>query len=104
MHRLVASNAETGASIEADLSVQGLNRERQGRLARFDVLEEIASISGGKFVPVAKVQGLLDELAMLPDPEPTVHRTRIWAHPVWGGFIVLLMGVFWAGRKMIGEV
>lgn len=104
VYRLVASSSETGASIQTDLSVQGLNREQRGRLARFDVLEEISSISGGRFVPFANVQGLLDELARLPEPDPAVHRTRVWAHPVWGVFIILLMGAFWTGRKLIGEV
>jgi hypothetical protein len=102
--RLIASCAETGASVQADLTVQGLNRERQGRLARFDVLEEIAAITQGKLVPVSEVSTLLDHLATLPEPEPTIHRTRIWSHPVWGGILIVLMGAFWVGRKMNGSV
>ena len=48
-YRLVArSRSETGASIQTDLSVQGLNREQQGRLARFEVLDEIAKITEGQ--------------------------------------------------------
>ena len=103
-YRLVASSAETGASIQTDLSVQGLNRERQGRLARFDVLDEIAKITEGKLVPVSDVQSLLDSLATLPEPEPIVHRIRIWSHPLWAGFLILLLGLFWIGRKMAGTV
>jgi hypothetical protein len=103
-YRLVASSAETGSSIQTDLSVQGLDRERQGRLARFDVLEEIATIAQGRMVPVSEVKSLLDHLASLPEPDPTMHRTRIWAHPIWGGLIILLMGIFWTGRKIIGVV
>ncbi|MCP5524860.1 MAG: hypothetical protein H7A46_25320 [Verrucomicrobiales bacterium] len=103
-YRLLATCSETGAEVETGLSVQGLNRERQGRLARFDVLEEIAAVTGGRVVPVADVRSLLDYLATLPEPEPTIHRTRIWAHPFWGGFLVLLLGVFWTGRKLAGAV
>lgn len=103
-YRLVASSAETGASVQTDLSVQGLNRERQGRLARFDVLDEIAKITGGKLVSVSEVQSLLDSLATLPEPEPIVHRIRIWSHPLWAGFLILLLGLFWIGRKMAGAV
>jgi len=102
--RLMASCTETGASVEADLTVQGLNRERQGRLARLDVLEEIAAITQGKLVSVSEVSSLLDHLATLPEPEPTVHRTRIWSHPVWGAILIVLMGLFWVGRKMNGTV
>lgn len=103
-YRLIASCAETGASVQADLSVQGLNRERQGRLARYDVLEEIATITQGKLVPVSELRSLLDHLATLPEPEPTIHRIRIWSHPVWGAILIALMAVFWVGRKMIGAV
>ena len=103
-YRLVASSTETGASIQTDLSVQGLNREQQGRLARFEVLDEIAKITDGKLVSVSEVRSLLDYLAALPEPEPTVHRTRIWAHPLWAGLIILLLGLFWIARKMTGAI
>ena len=103
-YRLVASSSETGASVQADLSVQGLNREQQGRLARFDVLDEIAKITEGKLVPVSEVPSLLEHLAALPEPAPTVHRTRIWAHPIWAGILVFLLGAFWVARKMNGTI
>ena len=103
-YRLVASSTETGASVQTDLSVQGLNREQQGRLARFEVLDEIAKITDGKLVPVSEVRSLLDYLVALPEPEPTVHRTRIWAHPLWAGLLILLLGLFWIARKMTGAV
>lgn len=103
-YRLIATSSETGASIQTDLSVQGLNREQQGRLARFDVLAEIAKITDGKLVPITEVRTLLDHLAALPDPEPIVKRTRLWAHPVWAGLIILLLGLFWVARKMSGTI
>ena len=84
--------------------MQGLNREQQGRLARFDVLDEIAKITEGKLVPVSEVPSLLEHLAALPEPAPTVHRTRIWAHPIWAGILVFLLGAFWVARKMNGTV
>ena len=103
-YRLVATSSETGASVQTDLSVQGLNREQQGRLARFDVLDEIAKITDGKLVSIAEVGNLLDHLAALPEPEPIVKRTQIWAHPLWGGLIILLLGLFWVARKMAGTI
>ncbi len=103
-YRLIASSSETGASVQTDLSVQGLNREQQGRLARFDVLDEIAKITEGKLVPVSEVPSLLEHLAALPEPAPTVHRTRLWAHPIWAGILVFLLGAFWVARKMNGAV
>ena len=104
IYRLVATSSETGASVQTELSVQGLNREQQGRLARFDVLEEIANITGGKLVSVSEVGILQEHLAALPEPEPIVKRTRIWANPYWGGLIILLLGLFWVARKMAGTI
>jgi len=63
-----------------------------------------AKITEGKLVPVSEVRSLLDYLATLPEPEPTVHRIRIWAHPLWAGLLVLLPGLFWTARKMIGAL
>jgi len=103
-YRLVASSAETGATLETELSVQGLNREQQGRLARYDVLQEVAAITNGKMVAVAEVDSLLEHMAALPEPESAMHRTRIWSHPLWCGLLIVLMGVFWTGRKMVGAV
>lgn len=103
-YRLVASSTETGESVQTDLSVQGLQRERQGQLARFDVLDEIAQITEARLVPVSEIRSLLDELATLPDPPPTLHRVRIWSHPLWAGLLILLLGLFWTGRKMVGSM
>jgi hypothetical protein len=41
-------------------------------------------------------------VAALPDPEPQERRVPIWAHPAWAGFLVVLLGVFWVGRKLAG--
>lgn len=103
-YKLIASSSETGASVETELSVQGLNREQQGKLARFDVLEEISNITDGQMVTISEVSSLLDHLAALPEPQPIVQRTRIWAHPLWGGLLILLLGVFWVARKMVGAI
>jgi hypothetical protein len=103
-YRLVASSAETGAMVQTDISVQGVHRERMGRVARFDVLDEISKITLGRLAPVSEAKSLLEYLAALPEPEPPVHRIRLWAHPLWAAALILLLGVFWTARKMIGAV
>ena len=82
-YRLVATSSETGASVQTDLSVQGLNREQQGRLARFDVLEEIAKITDGKLVSIADVGTLLEHLSALPEPDPS-SREHEFGHTRFG--------------------
>ena len=68
------------------------------------VLEEIASITRGTMAHAGNVRNLPDEIAALPEPEPMVRRLRLWCHPLWAGFLVLLLGVFWTGRKIIGSI
>ena len=46
-YQLTLTCRENGSSLETRLNVQDVNRERLGRPARFDVLEEIASITRG---------------------------------------------------------
>jgi len=28
----------------------------------------------------------------------------LWCHPLWGGLILTLLAVYWAGRKLVGLV
>jgi len=42
-------------------------------------------------------------IAALPQPELEERRVQLWAHPLWAGALVFLMGVFWAGRKAAGS-
>ena len=103
-YRLTLTCRENHSSLETHLTVQGMDRERLGRPARLDVLEEIAAITGGQLVKAGDIPGLLEEIEMLPEPEPSVRRLRLWCHPLWAGFLVLLLGTFWIGRKMIGVI
>ena len=103
-YQLTLSCRENGATLQAKLPVQGIAREKLGQPARFDVLEEIATITRGKMVTAGEIDQLMDEIAELPEPEPLVRRLRVWSNPVWGSLIVLFLGLFWTGRKMIGMI
>jgi hypothetical protein len=103
-YRMVLACRENNATLETEISVHGLDRERIGQPARMDVLEEIARISRGKMVGRDDLDELVAEIAALPEPEPIVRRLRLWCHPMWAGCLVLLLGIFWSGRKMVGQV
>lgn len=93
---------ETGARLETTINVQGQEKEQIGQPARFHVLKEIAEVTRGQLTSVDEIQQLVQEIAALPEPEPIVTPVRIWSHPLWGGAIILLLGVFWTGRKFAG--
>lgn len=101
-YELVTKCVETGAQLKTTIAVQGLERERIGEPARYDVLKEISTVSRGRLVSISEVEELVDEIADLPEPEPIIRRFRIWSHPAWGGILILLLTVFWVGRKLAG--
>ena len=78
--------------------------ERVGRPARPEVLEEIARVTHGKMLAPGKMDQLLQSLANLPDPPSSIRRVQLWSHPVLAGMVVLLLGVFWVGRKIVGLI
>lgn len=99
---LRAACAETGARLEMRMSVLGQEREQVGQPARPDVLREISRMTQGESADVASIQQLVQKLATMPEPEPVIVPLRIWSHPLWGGMIILLLGIFWTGRKFAG--
>lgn len=103
-HNVTMTCAENGGSLELKIAVQGSSLEKVGQPARFDVLEEIARISRGEMLDSPDLEKIRAFISALPDPEPIERRLRLWANPWWIGTILLLMSVFWVGRKMIGAV
>lgn len=103
-HRVTLISRQTGATLETTFFVQGVAAERLGRPARPEVMEEVARVTRGKVIDVSKVSDVVRSLAELPDPAPSVRRVLLWCHPVLMATLVVLLGVFWVGRKAIGLV
>jgi hypothetical protein len=101
-HHVRLSCAEAGSALDTTVSVQGTSREKLGQPARIEVLREIAQLTRGKLMESADPAAVVAAIAALPQPEPLERRVQLWAHPAWAGFLILLMGVFWAGRKAAG--
>ncbi|WP_459557676.1 hypothetical protein [Lacunimicrobium album] len=101
-YKLVTTCLENGSRLETSISVLGVDKEKIGQPAREDVMKEIAEITRGQVAQIDDVESVIDELAKLPEPEPLVRRYRLWADPIWGGAIVVLLGVFWTARKLTG--
>jgi hypothetical protein len=103
-HEVIVSCKQTNATLETSFFVQGVATERIGRPARPDVLNEIARVTRGRVIEPEKLEDAVKSLASLPEPQPSRRRVQLWSHPVPAGLIVLLMGIFWAGRKTIGLI
>ncbi len=103
-HTVTLACRQTGATLETSIFVQGDVAERVGKPARPEVLEEIARVTRGKVLAPGKLDQLLQSLASLPDPPPSVRRVQLWSHPVLAGVVIVLLGAFWVARKVVGLV
>jgi uncharacterized membrane protein len=103
-HTVTLTCQQTGATLETSVFVQGEAAERVGRPARPEVLEEIARVTHGKMLAPAKHDQLLQLLANLPEPAPSVRRVQLWSHPALAGIVIALLGAFWIARKVVGMI
>ena len=101
-HQIRLSSADAGEALDITISVQGTSREKRGHPVRLDVLSEIAQLTRGEVVRELTPEAVINAVQKLPEPDPMEQRLLLWAHPVWAGFLILLLGVFWAGRKAAG--
>lgn len=103
-HQVILSCRQTNASLETTFYVQGVATERVGRPARPEVLQEISRVTRGQLIGPDKLDDVVRSLAELPEPPPLVRRVQLWSHPLAAAVVVLLMGIFWAGRKVVGLI
>ncbi len=103
-HEVTLLCKQTNATLETSFFVQGVAAERVGKPARPEVLEEIARVTRGKIIEPTKLNDIVQSLANLPEPLPSIRRVQLWSHPAYAGLLVLLLGVFWVGRKVIGLI
>jgi len=104
LHQAILTCRENSSTLETTITVIGDKREKIGKPVNSESLREVASITNGKLLSTDNFQDVFQELNLLPDPDPRVKRIRIWAHPIWAGSLVFLLGLFWVGRKLNGMV
>jgi hypothetical protein len=103
-HEAVLYCKETNAQLETSLFVQGGTMERMGLPARPEVLEEIARMTRGEVFSPHQPDQIIKLLGELPEPPPSVRRLPLWSHPGVAGLVIMLLGVFWVGRKVVGLI
>lgn len=103
-HRVTLVCEQTNGQLETSFFVQGQIREQVGKPARPDVLQELALVSRGQAVQSDQIDEVIEKLAELPLPPPTVRRLQIWSSPWSAALLVLLLAAFWIGRKAVGLI
>ena len=93
---------EDSAFIETKIISQTDDIEKTGLPARFEVLEEMTKVSRGRLVTAAQLEELVNEINALPEPQPLVDSIKLWAHWLTPTILVILLSLFWMGRKLNG--
>ncbi len=94
--------SEPAAFVETKIISQSDTLEKTGRPARFEVLEEMAKISKGRLVTPGQLDELVKEINALPEPQPLVTSVKLWANWIAPALLILLLSIFWIGRKLNG--
>lgn len=103
-YKLQISAPSADRQLETVIRVAQPVREKQGLPANFQVLRELSRITGGEAGGVSQFTRILEAIKLLPDPQPIELRFRLWSNPWWGSFILLLLAIYWTGRKLAGMV
>lgn len=87
---------------ETTIIAQGIDIEKVGQPARPEVLAEMANVSRGRMILAGQLPDLIKEIDALPAPRPLENRIPLWSH--WATLItlILLLALFWIGRKLNG--
>ena len=88
--------------IKTTLLAQGSEIEKTGMPARPDVLQEMANVSRGRLLRDENLSALIKEIQTLPDPKPLESRTPLWSNWIIAACLILLLALFWVGRKLNG--
>jgi hypothetical protein len=103
-YKLEADSEPYGRHLATELLVSRPLIEKQGQPVNAQILGEIASLTRGASFPMADLDKIVGQIALLPEPKPVERRIRVWSDPKWGGAILLLLTVYWVGRKWAGLV
>lgn len=103
-HEVLVRCRQTGDQLDATIYVQGATKEQIGKPARPEVLAELARVSRGRLMNSADINAITQVIADLPEPPEQIRRVQLWSHPAVAATLVLLLTVFWIGRKMAGMV
>jgi hypothetical protein len=99
--RATATGAED-KPLETTILAQGVEIEKVGQPARPEVLEEMAKVSRGRVIQPEHLADLIREISALPAPRPLENRIPLWSHWATVAALVVLLGIFWIGRKLNG--
>jgi hypothetical protein len=103
-YRINVASEPYDRHLTAEVLVAKPTIEKQGQPVNAQVLAEIAALTRGASFSTDDIDRMAGQIFLLPQPRPMEKRIRLWSHPAWGGLVLTLLTVYWAGRKWAGLV
>lgn len=103
-HDVVLRCRENNSEMSTTLFVQGATLEQVGKPGRPEVLEELSRLTQGQVLDGGDIAQIIKAVAEVPEPPSRIRRVQLWSHPLVAATLVLLLGLFWVGRKMAGLI
>jgi hypothetical protein len=103
-YRINVASEPYDRHLTAEVLVAKPTIEKQGQPVNAQVLAEIAALTRGASFSTDDIDRMAGQISLLPQPRPMEKRIRLWSHPAWGGLVLTLLTVYWAGRKWAGLV
>ncbi len=103
-HTLEVTSEKHQRRSKIGLTVALPTRERLGQPANYPLLREISTMTRGSFGTPEDLEKVVQQILLLPEPKPLEQRIKLWSHPAWGGLLLVLLALYWAGRKFSGLV
>ena len=99
-----SSSAEPDKSVTLPVITMSETLEKIGSPVNTALMEEMASITRGRMVKAEEIQRLIKEIKDLPVPPPMETRILLWCSPYALSTLLLLLTLFWIGRKLNGTI
>ena len=90
--------------LETTLLVDRPVIEKVGNPINQGILKEISALTKGQNGTIESLSSLIENIKILPEPQPIERRLRLWSSPWWAGFLLFLLGIYWTGRKLAGMI
>ena len=102
--QIEASCDSAKRNIQAKLQVEESNREKLGKPTNPVQLEQLAKLTTGLSVNYQEADQLISALSLIPEPQPITRIHSLRSNLYWGGFLFVLLAIYWTGRKFFGMV
>lgn len=103
-YKITIQSEQHQRKLETIITATSPSREKIGQPINRQILSEIAALTGGKNVSIEGLTEIIQQISVLPEPQPMEKRIRLWSHPVWGGVLLGLLTIYWLGRKLVGLI